>query len=82
NDVVDVVENSKILIFADDVKLYLKINCVEDCQLLQNDINKIQYWCWLNGLPLNKEKCKVVTYGLCYQPFRYYYDIDAKNVDC
>ena len=77
NDVVDVIENSKILIFADDVKLYLKINCVEDCQLLQNDIDKIQSWCSLNGLPLNKEKCKVVTYSLCYQPFRYDYGIDG-----
>ncbi|KAJ3643854.1 hypothetical protein Zmor_026539 [Zophobas morio] len=75
NDVVDTVQNSQILIYADDVKIYREIGCVEDCNKLQQDIDYFKNWCSDNSLKLNVAKCKVVTFTLCNNPFRQNYSI-------
>jgi hypothetical protein len=38
NDIKKVIRHSKFLLFADDLKLFLEIRSVHDCQLLQNDL--------------------------------------------
>lgn len=53
----------KILMFADDVKIFLKINSFQDCLLLQNDLNKISDWCARNGLKLNTSKCFSISFS-------------------
>ena len=49
--------------FADDIKLYRSIRSVEDCFMLQNDINIMLDWSrhWL--LSFNVSKCKVLHIG-------------------
>ena len=51
---------SHVKIFADDTKIY---NSVDNCTLLQDDLDKLIEWSekWL--LPFNIEKCSVVHYG-------------------
>lgn len=39
---------ANILLFADDLKIYLKIGSHNDALLLQNDINSIIRWCSIN----------------------------------
>ncbi len=75
NDVVDIIQNSQILIYADDIKIFHKIGNVDDCLMLQNDINKLKDWCLLNKLPLNIDKCKVVSFTLSYNPCQFDYHI-------
>ena len=55
--------SSQLLMFADDIKLYRSIRSVEDCFVLQNDINVILDWSrhWL--LSFNVSKCKVLHIG-------------------
>ena len=52
--------SSKLLMFADDIKLYRTIRSPEDCLILQRDINAFLEWSkhWL--LSFNAAKCKVV----------------------
>ncbi len=52
--------SSHIKIFADDTKVYNKSN---QCNILQDDLDKLNRWSnkWL--LPFNVEKCKVIYYG-------------------
>ena len=53
----------QLLMFADDIKLYRSIRSVEDCFVLQNDINFMFDWSkhWL--LSFNVSKCKVLHIG-------------------
>ena len=55
--------SSQLLLFAYDVKLYHCICSVEDCFVLQNDINIMLNWSkhWL--LSFNVSKCKVLHIG-------------------
>ena len=70
NDLLECVTN-KIKLFADDTKLYSKINTVEDCKALQNDVAKMQEWSrqWL--LKFHPAKCKVMRLGTGHPDFTY-----------
>ena len=61
-DITEVVESDMIL-FADDTKLYRKIESEEDSHILQRDIDNLYLWSkdWL--MEFNKDKCKTIHYG-------------------
>ncbi|RZC42371.1 RVT 1 domain containing protein, partial [Asbolus verrucosus] len=50
------------LLYADDIKLYFKINDLSDCKPLQLNLDRILSWSIKNKLSLNPEKCVVMTY--------------------
>jgi hypothetical protein len=56
NDIGDSIRNSKYLLFADDLKIYHSTRNVDDCKLLQHDIDSVQNWCLVNGIKLNLGK--------------------------
>lgn len=60
NDIADLFD-SKCLQLADDLKIFRKIDSVNDCRALQEDINKLSSWCDSNKMKLNVKKCKVLT---------------------
>ena len=62
NDLSKVIKYSKTLLFADDLKIYSSISNLNDCFLLQLDINAIVNWCELNNLQLNIKKCQSFTF--------------------
>ena len=55
--------DSFIKLFADDAKIYRKINSPEDARLLQKDLQTLEDWSrrWL--LKFNESKCSVVHFG-------------------
>jgi len=62
NDLPSVITHSRVLRFADDVKLclqYKDTSCQSD---LQSDLNNFQILCSDNLLDLNGSKCKVMTF--------------------
>lgn len=61
-DVTDYITFSRILQYADDTKLYLKIKVESDEWKLQMDIYNLSKWCEDRGLQLNNEKTVHVTY--------------------
>ena len=64
NDLVECCgHNSRILLYADDSKIYSYVKSREDCKNLQEDIDKIVSWFNRNLMKLNTAKCKVVSYG-------------------
>lgn len=77
DDITSIIDNSDKLLFADDLKIYKKITCSEDCLLLQNDINQVQRWCLSNRLHLNASKCKVVTFTKKHSSIENLYFIDG-----
>ena len=63
NDLTSVIKSSKILMFADDVKLYNSFNSQNGSVLLQNDLNSISIWCTENLMNMNIKKCKHMTFN-------------------
>lgn len=55
--------SAEILLFADDLKLFLKICSLEDAQRLQKDIDTISNWCTINNLKLNINKCYIMSFS-------------------
>lgn len=62
NDLPSIVDSSNILMFADDVKLYMPIRDISDSKSLQNDLDNLTNWCLANGMSLNQGKCKKLSF--------------------
>jgi len=55
--------SSNVLLFADDLKLFKVVRCLDDCYALQADLKIIEQWCESNNLPLNIGKCLTMTFS-------------------
>ena len=60
-DLPDVIQNSKISMYADDTKVYKAVSDVNDCKLLQEDLNRISLWADKWQMKLNPDK----TINIC-----------------
>lgn len=80
NDIVNVI-HSKVLLYADDMKIYREISTVLDCTQLQQDLENISEWCSLNKISLNISKCKFITFCRKKTVLNYNYKINGSNLD-
>ena len=61
NDLPGVVsDGNKVVLYADDSKLYKVIHSVHDQECFRWDLNKINEWCVNNKMRINASKCKVM----------------------
>ena len=60
--------NSRLVLYADDVLIYSAISDNNDYQLLQRDINAICDWSTEQYLTLNPQKCKSMTISRKMKP--------------
>lgn len=63
NDVDSCFLNSKIYLYADDLKVAMRQNNESDHRLLQEDLNRFSSWCESNKIKLNAEKCYFVHFS-------------------
>ena len=56
-----------IVVFADDVKVWRRIECSEDCSRLQEDLNTLYNWALANKLPYNVDKCRMMQIGWLFE---------------
>ena len=62
NDIYDNInENSKFSLYADDTKLWRRINSVLDCDMLQKDIDTLFKWAITIKMKFHVDKCKVLS---------------------
>lgn len=52
-----------MLIYADDMKLYLEIRNEEDINVFRNEIEKFYIWCKKSLLELNVKKCNLISFS-------------------
>ena len=71
-----VVQNCEISIYADDTKLFKRIENVTDCCYLQQDLDAVSNWATRWQLRLNPDKTKRLTIG----KIRYDYDYTLNNM--
>ena len=60
NDLPTNVTPSRVLLFADDVKIAFPISCLDNCNQLQGDITKLLEWSNLWELHFIEKKCRVM----------------------
>ena len=80
NDLVDGIE-SYINLFADDTKLMRKVNNVEDCRKLQEDLNKVGEWGRKWQIEFNKSKCKVMEFGKSKRRVHWDYTMEGVKLE-
>ena len=78
NDLPDCISSSSSLaMFADDSKCYHPIQCSEDAEVLQCDINAIDSWCKEWQMSLNHSKCGLLRITRNSQPIHYSYNVEG-----
>ena len=63
NDLCNELVNCEFLFYADDLKIFKRIDNLNDVSLLQNNLLTISSWCKDNFMQLNITKCKVITFS-------------------
>lgn len=77
SDVVEYLVHSRGLLFADDNKLFARIDSLQDAIHLQSDLNRLSDWCHRNRLPLNVQKCCCASYYRKKNPIEFNYNIEG-----
>jgi hypothetical protein len=75
------VKFSKLLLFADDLKIFKKISSIQDCFLLQRDLNIIDEWGACNDMKINVAKCNKMSFFRTKDFFLFDYKIDNFSVN-
>lgn len=63
NDMPEAIKYCNILMYADDVKIFLSLQQNSDFSLLQNDLDNFCTWCHQNLMELNTKKCKIMIFS-------------------
>lgn len=63
NDINSCLISSRLLCFADDMKIYAKISSHVDVIALQDDLHRLEAYCHGSKLDLNPAKCSILTYS-------------------
>ena len=80
NDMPDAVELSKIASFADDTKLFKKIDSTTDAIFLQSDLSNLENWSTSSGLVFKQDKCKCQRITRKKNPIKHEYKINNKSL--
>lgn len=82
NDISNYISHSQFLLYADDLKIYSKINSPLDSSNLQRDIDSISLWCSINGMKINLSKCVSVSFSRSgsNNNFKYDYRIVGSSI--
>lgn len=67
----------KFLLFADDIKIYLKSNDICHYLSLQHQLDEFALWVQRLGLSLNLAKCHIMTFSRQHEPSLYSYHING-----
>lgn len=75
--------HSNVLLYADDIKIFLKIQSMNDAILLQKDIETIVNWCQVNKLQMNISKCNIISFTRRTEAtFQYFnYNINGRTLN-
>ena len=72
---------SSIRLFADDCLLYRETNKKEECEILQQDLDKLVSWSKTWGMAFNVNKCNIVSItNMKKNKQRYSYQMDGQPI--
>lgn len=73
--------HSRFLMYADDTKVFMKINDISDCTKLQADLDRLSEYYKRNQIGVNVSKCNTLSFTRKRQPFQFQYQLCAINID-
>lgn len=80
NTVCSTVSPCRLLLFADDSKIFQMISSYNDCLTLQNSLDKFAAWCNSFNLSLNIAKCKVMTFHRSRSVITFDYNLSGLSI--
>lgn len=80
NDINDCFHNCNFLLYADDLKIYRRIENYNDHIEFQNDLDRFSDYCLKNKLNLSLEKCKTITFTKKRKISTYPYSLDGTRL--
>ena len=82
NDLCDVLSpDTNVYMYADDTKIWRKIDSESDQQMLQLDIDKLYYWSLQNKIRFHPNKCKVMHVTLKHKPYSFSYYMNGQALE-
>lgn len=63
NDIASCFVSARFLMFADDLKLYMKFKHIDNYLNMQADLDRLSHWCEMNGMELNVQKCRLMVFS-------------------
>jgi hypothetical protein len=80
-DVLDIFENVRVLAYAGDLKLYMRVSGTDYCRLFQQDLDRLHGWCREKKYDLNAEKCKSISFSRGSKPVMFQYVIGDSDLE-
>lgn len=81
NDIASCFVSANFLMFADDLKLYMRVVDDSDRMNLQADLDRLSIWCGINGMELNVRKCHSMVFSRDRYPIDRVYSINGCPLD-
>jgi len=78
NSVTKWITKAQLFLFSDDTKIFLKIDSLNQCHILQSELNIGRTVFWLS---LNKNKCHVMSFSRKRSPIHYNYYFNGPTLD-
>jgi hypothetical protein len=72
---------ASISLYADDAKIFLPINTINDCNILQNELNIAKMYFENNCLKLNEKKTKQITFHKKNSPIDFVYLLNGSTIE-
>ena len=74
------VPNVNVLLYADDLKMFLAVENSNYCEILQDSVNRFLTWCHDNEMFVNVQKCNYITFSKKRIPITFNYTIGQDSV--
>jgi len=82
NSITKWITKANLLLFADDIKIFLKIDSPNKCQVLQSELNIFANCARSISLSLNTNKCQVMSFSINQCPIHHNYSLNGTILDC
>lgn len=80
DDVTKQIVHCKFSLFADDLKIYKRVDSISDAVLVQSDLDRISNWSTANKMVLNVSKCQSIHFTRKIVPFENTYYLDGQII--
>ncbi|KAJ0178985.1 hypothetical protein K1T71_005760 [Dendrolimus kikuchii] len=74
-------DSSLHLLYADDKKIYMRVNNFDDCNRIQKDLNTLYEYYTVNRINVNVKKCQTITFTRRKNPVLYPYHFNGCEID-
>lgn len=69
------------LLYADDTKIYMKVNTIEDCMKLQEDLDRLSLYYLTNRITVNVAKCAHIQFTRRKNPIDYNFKLNNVSLN-